>query len=164
MIQELNDETRQTWQEHPWAVRGGIGVAGLLGVFLLLAGISSLRDAFQSDYFFRVGKGGISVRVPQGISLRHFGLVSDVLSLEAAWEDIERLNIVQVKRFGSLSRTAGNIGGEARITLRGGRTTTFSLDNFSQPAWLIHQRINETTDMVPAVLGDETEAAAEVYG
>lgn len=135
----------------PWGIRAAIAVTGLFGWMSASFGIASLRDA-GGDYYFRVGPGGISVRVPDGVDWSTGCLQSAVLQLDAAWDEVEQLTVVQQKRFGSLSRNAGNIGASVRLRLNDGSQHEFSVDMFRENGHIIHSRIGEATEMVPANL------------
>jgi hypothetical protein len=44
-----------------------------------------------------------------------------------------------------MSRNSGNVSASIRIETRSGTVHDFSVDHFSEPAYLIHERINEAT-------------------
>lgn len=50
----------------PWGIGAGMAVTGMFGWMSVSFAVASWRDA-GGDYHFRVGAGGISVRVPDGI-------------------------------------------------------------------------------------------------
>ena len=52
-----------------------------------------------------------------------------------------------------MSRNAGNIGAELNIVLRSGQRHIINLDGLEAAAYLIHERLNEYQEMVPADLG-----------
>ena len=68
--------------------------------------------------------------------------------------------IVQHKRFGSMSRNTGNIMAFFKIRTVDGRREEFDLDGFREPAHVIHSKINDALQMVPAQFGPPTEEAA----
>jgi hypothetical protein len=136
-----------------WARPVGAGVAGLVGYFFVAAGVSSIVDCFRGGYHFRVGPGGFSLRIPQGIDLAKFGMVSDILELELPWDDVADWKIIQVKQLGSLSRNAGNVGANLKLRTVAGRKYNVSLDCFSQPGFIIHSRIQDALQMTPLSFG-----------
>jgi len=146
----------------PWAIRTGMAVTGLFGWMSSFYGIASWRDA-GDDYYFRVGPGGISVRIPDGIDWSMCCLRSAVLQRDAGWDEIDNLTVAQKKQFGSLSRNAGNIGALIRLRLQDGHKLEFSVDMFREPGHIIHRRIGEATEMVPANLGSTAEDVAPQY-
>ena len=148
--------------DSPWGVRAGMAVTGLFGWMSAFFGIASLRDA-GGNYYFRVGPGGISVRVPDGVDWTMCCLKSAVFQLDAPWNEIEKLTVVQQKQFGSLSRNAGNIGASIKLRLQDGRKHEFSVDMFREAGYIIHRRIGEATEMVPADLGGTAEDGATEY-
>lgn len=143
---------------HVWKMRGALAVAAGLGWLLGVASIAWLRDGIAGNYYFRAGPGGISLRLPHGLSWTHGGFVSAVLELDLPWEEIDGLTVVQTKELGSLSRNAGNISAELRILLHSGIKYTISLDGLEAAAYLIHERLNEAQHSAMANL-DELQPA-----
>jgi hypothetical protein len=151
MISDLLDAHRN----HRWEMLGGIAVAGFVGSFILLAAIASLRDGFSGRYYFRAGPGGLSLRLPQGLDWQQGGLAFAALELDLPWNEIDALTVIQTKQLGSMSRNAGNIGAELKIVMHSGQKHIINLDGLEAAAYLIHERLNEYQEMVPANLGEE---------
>lgn len=146
---------------HPWEMRGGIAFAGIFGWICGVAALSGLRDGFATGYYFRAGPGGLSLRLPQGVSWRHGGLISNVLELDLPWDDIDGLTVTQVKQLGSMSRNAGNLGAELKIATRSGRHYDISLNGLEAAAYLIHERLMEAQEMVLADMEEPQPQEAE---
>jgi len=136
-------------REHPWEMRGIIALAGGMGWLFTVAALSGLRDGFSGRYYFRAGPGGLSLRLPQGVSWRHGGFVSAVQELDIPWNEIDGLIVMQTKQLGSMSRSAGNLGAGLKIVTRSGRTHDISLNGLEAAAYLIHERLMEAQEMVP---------------
>ena len=149
-------------RNHKWEMRGGIAAAGIVGLFILVAAIASLRDGFSGRYYFRAGRGGLSLRLPQGLDWRQGGLAFAALELDLPWNEIDGLSVIQRKQLGSMSRSAGNIGAELNLVLRSGQRHSINLDVLEAPAYRIHERLIESQEMVPADLGEEQPQEARV--
>ncbi len=141
---DAHQETKNLKLQYPTGVKVGVGIAGSLAALFFLMSLSCVANASSGDYHIRAGEGGISLKVPDGV----FG----TLEKDIAWEDITKLTVVQEKYLGSMSRNAGNIGGELQIRARDGFARDIRLDDFRQDAWLIHQRIQEARETRPAEL------------
>ena len=149
------DEAIAAHRTHTWKMRGAMAVAGGLGWLFGVAAITGLRDGFSGNYYFRAGAGGLSLRLPHGVSWWHGGLVSVPLELDLPWDEIEGLTVVQTKQLGSMSRNAGNIGANLKIVMRSGQRHDVSLDGLEAAAYLIHERLIEAQETIPADLGEE---------
>ena len=154
LVKSLEKELKPIKKDYPWGVPAA---AFCLSAFSLLCAMmctSSITDLFRSDYYFRAGPGGLSLRVPNGISFVHLGLLSSVLELHLPWEKIGSWKITQTKQLGSMSANAGNVA--ARIDIRaGGNDYSFSLDIFSEPSRIIYNRIQQAQEMTVARLDEE---------
>jgi hypothetical protein len=150
LISDLQDAHRN----HRWEMRGGIAVAGFVGLFILVAAIASLRDGFSGRYYFRAGPGGLSLRLPQGLDWQQGGLAFAALELDLPWNAIDGLTVIQRKQLGSMSRSAGNIGAELNIVMRSGQRHIINLDGLEAAAYLIHERLDEYQEMILADLGN----------
>lgn len=153
----LARENRKLADDYPYATPAIISVLGVLSYVFLGAGVTAVTDAMRSNCYFRSGPGGISLRLPNGVSLAKLGLGSQITSLNLPWSEIVRWSITQRKQFGALSANAGNIGGHIDILLRDGRKYRFSLDTLREPARIIYNRIEESKEMRTAL---STTAAA----
>lgn len=140
---------------HTWKMRGGIAVAGGLGLLFGVAAIAWLRDGYSGRYYFRAGPGGLSLRLPNGLDWQYGGLVSAAQELDLPWNIIDGLTVTQTKQLGSMSRNAGNISADLKIVMRSGQKHHISLDGLEAPAYLIHERLLESQEMVPADMGEE---------
>lgn len=152
---ELKDavaEVDAAWKSNPLAMQAGVTVGALFGLFCLMATSITLTDAFRNDYFFRAGPGGVWLRLPNGISWAHGGLMSKPLELELPWDQIRKVEVLQVKQFGALSRNAGNLRAQMTLATRSGEKHVLQLDGLEAAAYLIHERLNE------ARRGDEPQA------
>ncbi|MEX2188049.1 MAG: hypothetical protein WD875_14685 [Pirellulales bacterium] len=138
-VADMND----AWRTHTVAMKSGVGVAALLGVLCLLGASTLFSDAFRDDYFFRAGPQGLWLRLPNGFSWQHLGLVSKPLELELNWSDIANIEVTQTKQFGSLSRNAGNICADMTLRTRSDQTYVLPLDGLEAAAYLIHERLTE---------------------
>jgi hypothetical protein len=158
IIAEFHQETLKLQKEHPWWAYGGTGFVALVGWIALAGSCAFLLDASRkSSYYFRVGPGGISACVPHGFDLSKLGLVFEALTLEMPFERIADWQIVQHKRLGSMSRNTGNISAVFKIRTVDGRREEFSLDCFREPAHVIHSKIHDALQMVPAQFGAPRE-------
>jgi hypothetical protein len=155
-------------RQHPWLRPVGAGGLGVLGFFFCAVAVASFIDCFTADYYLRVGRGGISLRVAGALDPAKFLLRSKVLELELPWDDVADWRVVQVKQLGSLSRNGGNIGGDLKLRTTDGRKHDISLDVFREPAFIIHSRIQDALEMVPAFFGepptdDQPAVASETF-
>ena len=140
---DAHQETKDLMRQHPLGVKIGVTVASLFSVLCLAMTASCVANAVSADYYIRVGEGGLSLRVPDGLWSTY--------QRDIPWPDVAQLKVVQEKRFGALSRNDGNIGGELQLRTHDGTTRIVRLDQFRQDAWLIHQRIEEAKDMHPSL-------------
>lgn len=141
---DANQEVKDLARDYPLGTKIGVGVAGLFAFIFAAAGLSAFTNALAGDYYVRVGEGGISLRLPDSFFT--------CFERDFDWSQVANLTVVQEKYIGSMSRNAGNIGGELRIRTTDGWSRTLGLDLFREDAWLIHQRINEALDTRPASL------------
>jgi hypothetical protein len=154
-FRKLYDEVAALKKKHTKAFHGGLAVAGLIAWFFTGAGTASLWNA-RGGYFIRCGAGGVSVRVPLGLDWKKAFFAAETLERDIPWSEIECLTVTQVKQLGALSRTAGNVGGDIELRLRNGKSHWFGVELFGEPAYMIHERINEATRMT--AWRDETRA------
>ncbi len=148
-VAEMND----AWRTHTTAMQAGVTLGAIFGLFCLMGASTQFTDAFRTDYFFRAGTGGLWLRLPDGFSWAHFGLVSKPLELELSWDDVAKIEVVQTKQFGAMSRNAGNISASMTIRTRSGETHDLTLDGLEAAAYLIHER------MIEAQTGDSGQDA-----
>jgi hypothetical protein len=158
-LKELNQELAKANKQYPWAVLGGTGLLALFAFIFLVGAVSCVADLFRADYYFRAGPGGLSLRVPTGVSLTTLGLRSNPLVLDLHWDEIADWKIVQHKQIGSLSANAGNLDAHFWLRIVDGRKHQFSLDLFREPARIIHSKIRDAIQMVPARFGPEEPPA-----
>jgi hypothetical protein len=140
-------EAKEFTQLHPQGVTIGVAIAAVLGLVIAAAGLSCILEAVTGNYYIRVGEDGLSLRVPEGFFT--------AFQRDYSWEEIAKLTVVQEKYLGSLSQSAGNIGGELRLRTHDGRERSLRLDHFREDAWLIYNRIQEAQRMQPALLARE---------
>jgi hypothetical protein len=140
---DANREARDWMQEHPLGVQIGVGVAGLFSLLLVAAALSGIANALSGSFYIRVGVNGLSLRVPDGFIGK--------FERDLDWSEIAKLTVVQEKYVGSLSRNAGNIGGELQLRTHDGLNRVLRLDCFREDAWLIYQRIEEAMNTRPAM-------------
>jgi hypothetical protein len=141
---EAHQEAKDFAQQHPWGVITGVGIAALFALLCVAGAASCVVEAVSGDYYIRAGEGGLSMRVP--------GRLFGVLQRDFHWSEIADLTVIQRKRMGSMSRSAGNLGGELQLRTHDGFSRDVRLDHFREDAWLIYQRIEEAMEMRPAVL------------
>ena len=146
-MEELFHGIRDGHRHHAWLMRAALAGATLIGGLCGLGSIATLSDGLRKDYFLRAGVGGLAVRVPQGVSWRHLGLVSHVLAMDLPWEEISDVRVMQAKQLGAMSRNTGNAHADLELTSKFGQVYSFSLDGFNAPAYLIHQRLEESQQM-----------------
>jgi hypothetical protein len=140
-------ETKEFTQLHPQGVTIGVAIGAVLALVFAAAGVSCLLEAVHGDYYIRVGEGGLSLRLPDGF----FG----AFERDYGWDEIAKLTVVQEKYLGSMSQSAGNIGGEMRLRTHDGGDRSLRLDHFREDAWLIYNRIQEAQRMRTAVLAHD---------
>lgn len=139
-----NQEIKDLAREHPLGVKIGVGTAALFALVFAAAGLSGIASAYSGKYYIRVGERGMSLRLPDSFF--------SSFERDLDWSQIDQLTVVQEKTIGSMSRNAGNVGGELCIRTHDGLDRSLRLDCFREDAWLIHQRIDEAMNSRPAVL------------
>ena len=87
-----HQETKDLTRQHPLGVKIGVAVASLFTGLCLVMSISCVANAVSADYYIRVGEGGLSLRVPDGLL--------GTYQRDIAWPEIAQLNVVQEKTFG----------------------------------------------------------------
>jgi hypothetical protein len=132
-------ETKELMRQHPLGVKVGVVCAALFALLCFTGTVSCMANAMSGDFYIRVGEGGISLRVPDGL----FGRFCQDLS----WQEVASITVVQEKQLGAMSRSSGNTGGELRLRTHEGLAKDIRLDDFRQDAWLIHQRIEEAREL-----------------
>ncbi|MEQ8790055.1 MAG: hypothetical protein RIC55_27410 [Pirellulaceae bacterium] len=152
LAKDLARENAKLTKAYPWAIPAIVGGLGCLTYVFLAAGVTFAGDALRSNCYFRAGPGGMSLRLPHGVSWAQLGFGSKVVELHVPWAEIKRWTITQHKRLGSLSPNAGNLNAHFDLTLRNGRSFHFSLDTFREPARIIYSRIEESQEMTTALL------------
>lgn len=156
----LRSEIELAWKSYPWWMGGGALLAVAVAYLFLAGGIAHLRLRSRGEFYLRTGPGGLSMRVPDGLSMLTPSFA--VLELDAAWDDVAEWRVVQHKRLGSISPNAGNLDAELRIVLRDGRRHVIDLSWFREPARIIWNRIQEAVEMVPMSFeGPAAEAPAK---
>jgi hypothetical protein len=165
----LERETQSIAQQYLFAIPVIIFCLGAIAYVFIASGVGSVLDSFRSDFYFRAGPGGLSLRVPHGPDWRKGGFGSKVLNIDVPWDKIDRWRITQRKKLGSLSRDTGSLDAHLEIRIHGGRTYVFSLDGFREPARIIYERIQEALEMQTFVLtpvagGSAGPAAKSVVG
>jgi hypothetical protein len=138
-----NKEIKDLAREYPTGVKIGVGTAGLFALLFAAAGLTGIANAFCGDYYIRVGERGLSFRVPDSFFT--------AFERDIEWAQIAEITVVHEKYIGSMSRNAGNVGGEIRLRTYDGSDRVLRLDCFREDAWLIHQRIEEAMETRPAV-------------
>lgn len=147
-IAEAQRDVQNLWRDHFTYTAIGLGVAGTITLGILAASVRCFVEACQADFFIRVGEGGISIYAPQGMRAKR---------LDLPWSEIRDLTVFQLKKLGAMSRNTGNVRAELRLKTNAGESYVFPLDNFQQPAYLIHQRINEAMEMRPVTFGSDSD-------
>jgi hypothetical protein len=159
LAHSLEKETRAIAKQYTHAITAIVCFMGVLSYVFLASGVSSVVDALRTDYYFRAGPGGFSIRVPYGFSWATLGFGSALLELNLPWSEVDRWTITQRKQLGALSPNAGNLDAHIDVRLRGGRDYRISLDAFREPARIIHNRIEEAQEMTTALLTSSAAAA-----
>ena len=139
-----NREIKSIAHQHPLGLAIGVGAAALFALIFAAAGLSGILSAYSGKYYIRAGERGMSLRLPDSFF--------SSFDRDFEWSEIAQLTVVQERLVGSMSRNAGNIGGELRIRTEDGLDRVLRLDCFREDAWLIHQRIEDAMDTRPAVL------------
>ncbi len=159
IVEDLHKETLELREKKPWYALGGTAIVGLVAFVGIAGACCSLGNAIGGNYYFRAGPGGLSLRVPGTLDWKALGLRYRVIEMDVPAEWIESWEIVQGKRIGSLSGSAGNLYGLFSMKLDDGRHIGFGLDCFREPARIIYDRIKESQQMVPARLDEEPATA-----
>jgi hypothetical protein len=141
---DANQDVKDLARQHPLGLKIGVGVAALFALIFAAASLSCIVNAYSGAYFIRVGENGLSLRLPDTFF--------STFERDIDWSQVDKLTVVQEKYVGSLSRNAGNIGGELRLRTHDGLNRALRLDCFREDAWLIHQRIEEAMNTQAAVL------------
>ncbi len=144
---EAHQDAKDLMTDHPIGTKVGVGLSALFSALCLAMSLSCICNSISGNYHIRVGEGGVSLRVPDAL----WG----VLEKDIPWSEISELRVIQEKRLGALSRSAGNLGGEIELHLYDGTTHDIRLDHFKQDAWLIHQRIQEMKEVRPSDLSED---------
>lgn len=152
VLKDLNEEIAKGHRSYPTGMMAGTGAAALFGLVFLVGGIVVLIGAQDSDYYFRAGPGGVSVRVLDGIDWGRLGFGVRIRQFDIGWDDVESWKITQRRQLGSLSRHAGNLGADFKLKTTAGKTHAFSLDLFREPGYIIYDRVREAIETVPASL------------
>jgi hypothetical protein len=142
---EAHQEAKGWLGDHPWGVTIGVGLAAFFALLGLAGAASCLVAAWSGNFYLRAGAGGLSLRVPD--------LLAGATERDLAWSEIESLTVVQEKHLGSLSQSAGNLGGELQLCTHDGWSHDIRLDEFREDAWLIYERIEEAREMQAATAG-----------
>jgi len=141
---DAHQDVKDLMRQHPTGAKIGVGVAGLFAAVFFLAAASCVFNALSGNYYIRVGENGLSLRLPDSFFTAY--------ERDLGWPDIAKVTVVQEKRFGALSQSSGNLGGELQLRLRDGDRRDLRLDHFREDAWLIYNRIQEAQEMQPAIL------------
>ncbi len=160
VIADVHEETVKLAKDNPWAAYGGSAIVGLFGFISLAAAFASAVAAIHGGYYFRAGPGGISLRVPHGLDLSKFCLAFKRLEIDLPMSQIADWTIVQHKQAGSMSRNTGNVMAFLKIRMADGKKEEFNLDCFREPSFVIHSKINDALQMVPAQFGPADDVAS----
>lgn len=153
---EAHQDLKDLQVDHPVGVQVGVGVAGLFALLCVIGGLTCFANAATAGFYLRVGEGGLSVRAPE--------VIGRPFEQDYAWEEIEKLTVVQHKRLGAMSRGDGNLGGELEIRVATGKTRVVRLDDFREDAWLIYDRIEEARQMRSGLCPEGEELEPELVG
>ncbi len=154
-LESLQETIEKGQKEHPWRILSGAAVAAGLAYLFLAVCVADLL-LLSEPVYFRVGPGGMVLRVPNGLDL--FRPWYKLLDLELAWSDIADWRIVQHKQFGSLSPNAGNTYALLHLRRRDGKRHCIALNRFREPARVIFARIQDSIEMVPMDFEQPTES------
>ena len=122
----------------------GATVAALFAGACFAGAVSYLVNALTGNFFIRIGEGGVSVRVPDGIFT--------IFERDLPWTDISRLRVVQEKQDGAMSVNSGNVGAVLELRTRSGLKKSLRMDDFRENGWLIDNRIDQSREMQPTTL------------
>ncbi len=152
VVRQIHSETQRMVRTHAAGTYAVTGVVGV-GIYCAFAtGFAFFHDLSAANYFFRIGRGGMSVRVPNGLDPMKAFLSQKILRMDLPFEQIADWKIVQHKQVGSLSRNTGNKTAYVNIKLIDGQRRSFFLDLFREPAHVIKSKIDSALQMVPADL------------
>lgn len=140
---EAQQDVVNLWRDYPRGTLVGVAGAGLIAVLLAAMGLAQLYQSLTGEMYLRVGEAGISLRVPHGFR---------TLELDLPWEEVTKLTVTQEKQLGSLSRNTGNLNANLTLRTRSHGNVFISLDDFREPAYLVHERLREAMDTRPAEL------------
>ncbi len=152
MWRELQREILGIWKDYPLGSQIGLGAAIFFAYIGLAASVSTLFDSFDPDFYLRVGAGGMSLRVPDGVDLLKLGFVSRILKLDLPWHEIKEWKVTQTKQFGAMSPHAGNISADLTIRLMSGKKHVVNLDHFQENGHVIWKRIGDASELTAAEL------------
>jgi hypothetical protein len=161
LAKDLARANAKLTRAYPWATPAIVFGLGALAYIFLAAGVTFATDGMRSNCYFRAGPGGMSLRLPNGMSLAKLGFGSQVVNLNLPWSSIQRWTITQHKRLGSLSPNAGNRNAHFDLKLRDGRRFRFSLNIFREPARIIYSRIEESQGMTTALMAPADAGASD---
>jgi len=161
-ITHFHKETLKLKNDHAWAAIFGTGLVAVAGWFGLAGAIASLINAAgENTYYFRVGPGGIALCVPHGLDISRLGLVFKRLEIQLPLDQIADWKVVQHRQLGAMSRHAGNTMAFFKLRTVDGKKEDFNLDCFREPARVIHGKINDALQMVPAQMNAAPTVTAE---
>lgn len=139
-----HEQVKELVDKYPIGAKVGVGVGALVAGFCLVGGVSFLMNAIAGNFYVRVGEGGVSLRVPDG--------VFTTFERDLPWSDISKLKVVQEKQAGAMSVNSGNVGTVLELRTHSGLKKSLRLDQFRENGWIIYNRIDESRDMHPAAL------------
>ena len=158
VLEDLHKETLKLADDNPWTVYGGPAFAAFVAWLALSAAIASAVDAVRGEYYFRVGPGGLSLRIPHGLDFSRLCLTFKRFVADLPMAELADWAIVQHKQLGSTSRNTENATAFLKLRFADGREDAFNLDCFREPAHVIHSKIDDALQMVPAQLGSPDHA------
>lgn len=156
-IESFHQETLKFAKRQPWVAYGVSGAVGLFAFVTLVGSVALTADAMKSDYYFRVGPGGFSLRLPDGLDWSQCGMAVKRFDWDIPADQIAEWTIVQRKQLGSMSRHAGNISADLVIRTTDGKKKRFGLDGFREPGHIIYGKIKDAVQMVPMQFAPEPD-------
>ncbi len=147
ILRDLHRETLSLWKDHPNYAQAGLGVGVFLAYFGLAAAVAMVSDFFDPNFYLRVGSGGMSLRVPNGLDFLKLGFVTQKLELDLPWHEINNWQVTQKKQFGAMSANAGNISAHLTIRTTAGKKYLISLDHFKENGHIIWKRMGDASEM-----------------